>query len=190
MCSIQAAVAGLNIATSIQEYRSKKALAKTQRAVNERTRENSDKAYLYDIQRIDNERVAANREKVMEEFRQSQESIKKQSQALNLNAGNSDKIIQDIAGTYDMQFLDVARDYETDMVRLLGKEQEAYAAQERRYNSIAPVVEPSRTGLLLNIGVNAAKGYQAHTAATEGALSNTDDINKLSAIRTATEGSS
>lgn len=189
MCSVQAAVAGLNIATSIQEYRSKKAIAKTQEITNQRTRENSDKAYLYDIQRIDNERVASNREKVMEEFRQSQESIKKQAQALNLNAGNSDKIIQDIAGTYDMQFLDVARDYESDMVRLLGKEEEAYAAQERRYNSIPPVIQPSRTGLLLKIGTQAAAGYQAHSAATSGALSNTEEINKLAAIRTATEGS-
>jgi hypothetical protein len=190
MCSIQAAVAGLNIATSIQEYRSKKAVAKGQEIANAQTRENSDKAYLYDIQRIDNEAVSANREKVVEDFRLSQESIKKQAQALNLNAGNSDKIIQDIAGTYDMQFLDVARDYETDMVRLLGKQEEAYAAQERRYNSIPPVIQPSRTGLLLNIGANAAMGYQAHQAATAGALTNTEEINKLSAIRTATEGSS
>lgn len=189
MCSIQAAVAGLNIATSIQEHRAKQAMAQAQMQRNEQTRRNSDQAYLYDIQKIDNEMVATSREKVAEKFRISQEKIKKQSIGLNLNGGNSDKIIQDIAGAYDLQFLDVTRDYQADTARLGEKYYEAYTAQQRRYNSIQPVSSPSNLGLLFKIGTQAAQGYQAHTAAV-GGTSNVNDINKLAAIRTATEGSS
>jgi len=188
MCSVQAAVAGLNIATSIQEHRSKKAIAAAQNRANEQSRRNSDQAYLYDISKIDNEKVAASREKMAEEFRLRQEARKKQAQALNLNAGNSGKIIQDIAGTYDLQFLDVARDYEADVVRMIDKTQEAYSAQQRRYSSIQDVAAPSSLGLALKIGTQAALGYQAHTSAVSGA-SNVNDINKLAGIRTATEGS-
>jgi hypothetical protein len=36
----------------------------------------------------------------------------------------------------------------------------------KTYNSIAPVVEPSRTGLLLDVAMTAGEGYIAHTDAT------------------------
>jgi len=165
MCSIQLAMAGLSIVSSIQEYNSKKAVAAAQERANEQTRRNSDQAYLYDLSKIDSEAVSASREKALANFKNTQDANKKLAQNLNLNAGNPDKIIQDIAGTHDMAFLDVTKDYETDVTRLYGKTKEAYAAQQRRYNSIAPVVMPSRTGLFLNVATAAAKGYQAHTAA-------------------------
>jgi hypothetical protein len=109
--------------------------------------------------------VSASREKKAEEFKISQENNKKQAQALNLNAGNGVKIVQDIAGTYDMQFLDVVRDYETDVMKLTGQESEAYAAQQRRYNSIKPVTMPSQTGLLLQVATIGAEGYQSYKKA-------------------------
>jgi hypothetical protein len=165
MCSVQAAVAGLSIMSSIQEYRSQKAIAQGQEKANEQTRRNSDQAYLYDISKIDAEAVSASREKALANFKNTQDANKKLAQNLNLNAGNPDKIIQDIAGTYDMAFLDVTKDYETDITKLYGKTKEAYAAQQRRYNSIAPVMMPSRTGLLLKVATQAATGYQAHSAA-------------------------
>ncbi len=59
-----------------------------------------------------------------------------------------------------MQFLDVARDYETDVIKLMGQETEAYAAQQRRYNVIKPVPMPSQTGLLLQVATAGAEGYQ------------------------------
>jgi len=43
---------------------------------------------------------------------------------------------------------------------------DAYANMAKTYNSIAPVVEPSRTGLLLDIAMTGAEGYIAHTDAT------------------------
>lgn len=157
MCDIQTA---LKIGTAIQSYRERKAIAKSQQKANAQTRINSDQAYLNDIAKIDREAVAASREKKVEDFKLKQENAEKQAQALNMNAGNGVKIVQDIAGAYDMQFLDVARDYEMDVVKLMGQESEAYAAQQRRYNSIKPVAMPSRTGLMLQVATIGAGGYQ------------------------------
>lgn len=168
MCDVVSAITtGLKIATAVQDYRSKKVVAESQEKANAITRKNSDQAYLNDLSKIDNEYVLASREKKAEDFRISQENIKKQSQALNKNAGNGIKIVQDIAGTYDMQFLDVARDYETDVIKLMYQEDDAYAAQQRRYNSIKPVTMPSQTGLFLQIGTAGMEGYQMNKALTK-----------------------
>lgn len=168
MCSVQLAVAGLNIASTMQEYKSAKAVAQAKQRANEQTRRNSDQAYLNDISKIDSEAVSASREKSLAEFKAGQKASAAEAKALNLNVGNADKIIQDMAGTNDMQFLDVTRDYETDIFKLRTQETDSYAAQQRRYNSIAPVMMPSRTGAMLKIATQAASGYQAHSAATGG----------------------
>jgi hypothetical protein len=159
MCDV---VTALKIGTAIVSYRNQRAIAKGQQRANDQTRKNSDQAYLNDIAKIDAEYVLASREKKAEDFKTKQESAKKQAQALNMNAGNGTKIIQDIAGTYDMQFLDVARDYETDVIKLMSQEREAYAAQQRRYNSIKPVAMPSQTGLMLQVATIGAEGYQKY----------------------------
>ena len=157
MCDI---VTALKIGSAVMQFRNQRAIAKSQTIANAETRKNSDQAYLNDLSKIDNEYVLASRERKVEDFKASQEKNKKQAQALNLNAGNGDKIIQDIAGTYDMAFLDTARDYETDIIKLMGQEREAYAAQQRRYNSIKPVSMPSQTGLMLHVATIGAEGYQ------------------------------
>ena len=186
MCDV---VTALKIGTAIVSYRNQKAIAKSQQKANAETRKSSDQAYLNDLSKIDREAVSASREKQAAEFKIKQENNKKQAQALNLNAGNGAKIVQDIAGAYDMQFLDVARDYETDVIKLMGQEREAYAAQQRRYNAIKPVPLPSKTGLLLQVATIGAEGYQSYKNDTLP-KTNTEEINKISAIRTATEGSS
>jgi hypothetical protein len=165
MCDpVTIASTALKVITSIQEHRSLQAVAAAKQIANEQTRRNSDQAYLYDLSKIDKEAVSASREKALANFKDTQDANKKLAQNLNLNAGNPDKIIQDIAGTYDMAFLDVTRDYETDISRLYGKTKEAYSAQQRRYNSIAPVMMPSRTGLFLKVGTQIASGYQSGMA--------------------------
>jgi hypothetical protein len=152
MCDpVTIALTGLKVMTSIQEHRSLKAVAAAKERANEQTRKNSDQAYLYDLSKIDKETVSSARELKAAQFKNSQDTNKKLAQTLNLNAGNPDKIIQDIAGTQDMDFLDSTRDYETDVTKLYDKTNEAYAAQQRRYNSIAPVMMPSRTGLFLKV---------------------------------------
>ena len=174
MCDV---VTALKIGTAIYAHQSKRALAKGQMKANEQTRRNSDQAYLNDISKIDREAVSASREKAIAKFKISQQNKRKQAQSLNLNAGNPDKIVQDIAGAYDMQFLDVARDYETDVLKLYDQTDDAYAAQQRRYNSIKPVSMPSNTGLLLSVAAAGAEGYQKYNAGQSSSTSLFDSSN-------------
>ena len=163
MCDV---VTALKVGMAVQNYRSAKAVAKGQKLANTETRKNSDKAYLNDISKIDKDAVLATREKKAEDFRLSQEENAKKAEALNTNAGNGLKIMQDIGGGYDMQFLDVSRDFETDVLNLVSQESEAYGAQERRYNSIKPVTMPSKTGLYLQVATIGAEGYYKNKSAT------------------------
>ena len=166
MCSIQAAMAGVQIVGKVQEYREQKALAASKRAANDRTRENAQVAYMRDINKIDQEKVQADQEKAVAEFKTKQESKKKIAQNLNLNAGNSVVIVQDIGSLYNDEYTEINREYKGDMITLANQTTDAYANLSKTYNSIAPVTEPSRTGLLLDIATTAGEGYIAHTDAT------------------------
>lgn len=167
MCDpVTIAVVGLNVMTTMNEHKSAKAVAQAKQRANERTRRNSDQAYLNDISKIDSEAVSASREKAAALFDANRKAEAAESKAINLNAGNADKIIQDMAGTRDLQFFDVTRDYETDIFKLSGQKTDAYAAQQRRYNSIAPVIMPSSTGAMLKIGTQVAGGFQTSLART------------------------
>ena len=167
MCSIQAAMAGVQIVGKVQEYREKKALAASKRATNDRTRENANVAYMRDINKIDQEKVQADQEKAVAEFKTKQESKKKLAQNLNLNAGNAVAIVQDIGSLYNDEYTEINREYKGDMIVLANQTTDAYANMAKVYNSIAPVTEPSRTGLLLDIATTAGEGYVAHTDATK-----------------------
>lgn len=166
MCSIQAAMAGVQIVGKVQEHREKKALAASKRASQDRTRENANVAYMRDINKIDQEKVQADQEKAVAEFKTKMESKKKLAQALNLNAGNSVAIVQDIGSLYNDEYTEIMRDYKGDMITLGNQTQDAYANMSKVYNSLEPVTEPSRTGLLLDIATTAGEGYIAHTDAT------------------------
>ena len=167
MCSIQAAMAGVQIVGKVQEYREQKALAASKRAANDRTRENAQVAYMRDINKIDQEKVQADQEKTVAEFKTKQESKKKLAQALNLNVGNNLAIVQDIGSLYNDEYTEINRDYKGDMITLAGQTTDAYANMAKVFNSLQPVVEPSRTGLLLDIASTAGTGYIAHTDATK-----------------------
>ena len=167
MCSIQAAMAGVQIVGKVQEYREQKALAASKRAANDRTRENAQVAYMRDINKIDQEKVQADQEKAVAEFKTKQESKKKLAQNLNLNAGNAVAIVQDIGSLYNDEYTEINREYKGDMITLANQTTDAYANMAKVYNSITPVTEPSRTGLLLDIATTAGEGYVAHTDATK-----------------------
>ena len=167
MCSIQAAMAGVQIVGKVQEYREQKALAASKRAANERTRENAQVAYMRDINKIDQEKVQADQEKAVAEFKTKQESKKKLAQALNLNAGNAVVIVQDIGSLYNDEYTEINREYKGDMITLANQTTDAYANMAKTYNSIAPVVEPSRTGLLLGLATTGAQGYINYDTATK-----------------------
>ena len=159
MCSIQAAMAGVQIVGKVQEYREQKALAASKREANNRTRENAQVAYMRDINKIDQEKVQADQEKAVAEFKTKQESKKKLAQALNLNAGNRVAIVQDIGSLYNDEYTEINREYKGDMITLAGQTTDAYANMAKVYNSLEPVVEPSRTGLLLGLATTGAQGY-------------------------------
>ena len=166
MCSIQAAMAGVQIVGKVQEHREAKALAASKRAANDQTRVNANIAYMRDINKIDQEKVQADQEKAVAEFKTNQEKKKASAQALNLNAGNAVVIVQDIGALYNDEYTEINREYKSDMMTIGNQTTDAYANMAKTYNSIAPVVEPSRTGLLLDIAMTAGEGYIAHTSAT------------------------
>ena len=115
---------------------------------------------MRDINKIDQEKVQADQEKAVAEFKTKQESKKKLAQALNLNAGNAVAIVQDIGSLYNDEYTEINREYKGDMITLANQTTDAYANMAKVYNSIAPVVEPSRTGLLLDVAMTTgAQGY-------------------------------
>ena len=166
MCSIQAAMAGVQIVGKVQEYREQKALAAEKRRANAITIENANRAYIRDINKIDQEKVQADQEKAAAKIKTDMEKKKKIAQNINLNAGNRVAIVQDIGSLYNDEYNENARDYKGDMITLANQTTDAYANMAKTYNSIAPVVEPSRTGLLLDVAMTAGEGYIAHTDAT------------------------
>jgi len=162
MCGVpqaQLALTAISAVGKVQEYREQKALAASKRAANDRTRENAQVAYMRDINKIDQEKVLADQEKAVAEFKTKQESKKKLAQALNLNVGNNVAIVQDIGSLYNDEYTEINRDYKGDMITLAGQTTDAYANMAKVFNSLQPVVEPSRTGLLLDLGTTAAQGY-------------------------------
>ena len=170
MCGVpqaQLALTAISAVGKVQEYREQKALAASKRAANDRTRENAQVAYMRDINKIDQEKVQADQEKAVAEFKTKQESKKKLAQALNLNAGNAVAIVQDIGSLYNDEYTEINRDYKGDMITLAAQTTDAYANMSKVYNSLQPVVEPSRTGLLLDLATTGAQGYINYDTATK-----------------------
>ena len=59
-----------------------------------------------------------------------------------------------------MSYADILTGYRQDMTALMNDEStDAYANITKTYNSIKPVTEPSRTGLLLGLATTGAEGY-------------------------------
>ena len=167
MCSIQAAMAGVQIVGKVQEYREQKALAASKRRANAVTIENANRAYIRDINKIDQDKVQADQEKTVAKVKTDMEKKKAIAQNINLNAGNSVAIVQDIGSLYNDEYNENNRDYKGDLITIGEQSIDAYANMAKVYNSIAPVTEPSRTGLLLDIATTAGEGYVAHTDATK-----------------------
>ena len=104
--------------------------------------------------------------KTVAKVKTDMEKKKAIAQNINLNAGNRVAIVQDIGALYNDEYNENNRDYKGDLITIGEQSIDAYANMAKVYNSIAPVVEPSRTGLLLDIAMTGAEGYIAHTDAT------------------------
>ena len=170
MCGVPQAQVALSVISAVgkvQEYRENKALAASKRAANDQTRVNANIAYMRDINKIDQEKVQADQEKTVAKVKTDMEKKKAIAQNINLNAGNSVAIVQDIGSLYNDEYNENNRDYKGDLITIGEQSIDAYANMAKVYNSIAPVTEPSRTGLLLDIATTAGEGYVAHTDATK-----------------------
>ena len=159
MCGVAEAMAVMSVMQSIQGYQTQRAAAKAQTEANKITEQNTNIAYLNDIQKIEGEKVEAAREFALEDFKRKMDLRKKQSQALNLGFGNPFKVIQDLAGTGDTDYVELQNAFLSDMYKANYQYTQAYAdMQQNRAKYIKPVTEPSLLGLGLEIGTTAV-GY-------------------------------
>jgi hypothetical protein len=159
MCGVVEAMAVMSVMQSIQGYNAQKAQAKAQERANKITEQNANISYLNDIQKIEGEKVEAAREFALEDFKRKMDLRKKQSQALNLGFGNPFKVIQDLAGTADTDYVELQNAFLSDMYKANYQYTQAYAnMQKTRSQYLKPVVSPNGLGTMLEIGVTAL-GY-------------------------------
>ena len=159
MCNIGAAI---QVAGLVQGYREKKAQNKAIRRDQETSRRGFDRGYLHDMNKIDQEKVNADKEKVKAELKSKAEKNLEISQKTNLGFGNSTKIVQSIGYLFDEDWIAITSDYDKDVQTFQNQQTEAYANLHKGYNSLTSPIEPSRTGLILDVGSTVYEGYQAN----------------------------
>ncbi|AXH71500.1 hypothetical protein P121_gp41 [Pelagibacter phage HTVC121P] len=158
MCNIGTAI---QVASLVHGYREKKAQNKAIRRDQETSRRGFDRGYLHDMNKIDQEKVNADKEKLKAEIKSKAEKNLEISQKTNLGFGNSTKIVQSIGYLFDEDWIAITSDYDKDVQTFKNQQTEAYANLHKGYNSLTSPVEPSRTGLILDIGSTVYEGYQA-----------------------------
>jgi hypothetical protein len=157
MCGVAEAMAVMSVMQSIQGYQTQRAAAKAQEESNRITEQNANISYLNDIQKIEGEKVEAAREFALEDFKRKMELRKKQSQALNLGFGNPFKVVQDLAGTADTDYVELQNAFLSDMYKANNQYTQAYANMKNtRAKYLKPVVKPSALGLGLEIATAGA----------------------------------
>ena len=160
MCNAAYVQAGLAVAGAVQGHREKKAQNKGIRRDQDTTRRNADKGYLHDLNKIDQEKINADMERTKSEISIKAEREKEIAQKTNLGFGNGVKIVQSMGQLYDEEWLEVTSLYDKDMQLFANQKTEAFANMSKTYNSLTPPLEPSRTGLLLDVASSAYGGYQ------------------------------
>ena len=159
MCSIPAA---LQIAGSVVQYQNKKAENKAIRRDQETTRRNADRGYLHDMNKIDQEKVNADMEKSKAEIKSKAEKNLEISQKTNLGFGNNTKIVQSIGYLFDDDWNEITSGYDKDIQLFANQKTEAYANMSKTYNSLKQPIEPSRTGLIIDVASSAYEGYETY----------------------------
>jgi len=159
MCSIPAA---LQIAGSVVQYQNKKAENKAIRRDQETTRRNADRGYLHDMNKIDQEKVNADMEKSKAEIKSKAEKNLEISQKTNLGFGNNTKIVQSIGYLFDDDWNEITSGYDKDVQIFQNQQTEAYANLSKTYNSLKQPIEPSRTGLIIDVASSAYEGYETY----------------------------
>ena len=157
MCNVQAA---LQVAGAVVSYREKKAQNKAIRRDQDTSRSNADKGYLHDLNKIDQEKINADMEKTKAEIKSKAEKDGEIAQKTNLGFGNGVKIVQSIGYLFDNDWVAITSDYNKDMQNLGFQKDEAFANMTKTYNSLTPPIEPSRTGLMLDVASTSYEAYQ------------------------------
>ena len=159
MCNIGAAI---QVAGLVQGYREKKAINKGIRRDQETSRRHFDKGYLHDMNKIDQEKVNADMEKSKAEIKSKAEKNLEISQKTNLGFGNNTKIVQSIGYLFDDDWNEITSGYDKDVQIFQNQQTEAYANLSKTYNSLRPPIEPSRTGLIIDVASSAYEGYETY----------------------------
>ena len=157
MCNIGTAI---QVASLVQGYREKKAQNKAIRRDQETSRKGFDRGYLHDMNKIDQEKVNADKEKVKAEIKSKAEKNLEISQKTNLGFGNSTKIVQSIGYLFDEDWIAITSDYDKDVQTFQNQQTEAYANLHKGYNSLTSPIEPSRTGLMIEVASVSYDAYQ------------------------------
>ena len=157
MCDVATALA---VAGAVNNYQTQKAQNKAIRRDQRATRANADKGYLHDLNKIDQEKVSADMEKIKAEIKTKAERDGEIAQKINLGNANSTKIVQSISQLYDDDWIEITSGHNRDVQMFGNQQNEAYANMSKTYNSLKPPTEPSRTGLMLDIATAANSGYQ------------------------------
>ena len=159
MCNIGTAI---QVASLVQGYREKKAQNKAIRRDQETSRKGFDRGYLHDMNKIDQEKVNADKEKVKAEIKSKAEKNLEISQKTNLGFGNSTKIVQSIGYLFDEDWIAITSDYDKDVQTFQNQQTEAYANLHKGYNSLTSPIEPSRTGLMIDVAAVSYDAYQSN----------------------------
>jgi hypothetical protein len=177
MCGVAEAMAVMSVMQSVQGYQNQRAAAKAQEESNKITAQNANIAYLNDIQKIEGEKVEAAREFALEDFKRKMDLRKKQAQALNLGFGNPFKVVQDLAGTADTDYVELQNAFLSDMYKANYQYTQAYANMKNtRAKYLKNVQKPSALGLGLEIATAGAT-----YAANPNAIVNTQSFTETAA---------
>jgi hypothetical protein len=156
MCGVNEAMAVLSIMNSVNDFQAGKAKAKADRASNEITKANTNMSYMNDLNKIEFERIEAAREMSLTDFGRKMELRKQQAQALNLGFGNPFKVVQDIMGRGDTDYVELQNAFLSDMYKANYQYDQAYSDfLNKRNRHLKTVSEPSVLGLGLQIATTA-----------------------------------
>ena len=151
MCSPEAAMAGLKVASAFAGYQDQKTKARTTQASNTIAKKNASRGLHDDYGYIDYQKGEARDEKVRETTRSKIAKLNEMAKQLNLNAGNPHAIMKDVGTEYETDYMDVAVAYDKDVISLQRKELEAFGAYERTINDLPVPYKPSKLGLAIQI---------------------------------------
>lgn len=150
MCGYAEAQLALMVLGAVSQHQQAEAAADAQEQSNKITAENANMAYLDDLQSIEGERVEAAREFKRKKFLKKHKFRHEMAKALNMNVGNPHKIVQELAGAADTDYIELANAFNTDIRKANYQEKQAYGTYKQTLSKYTkPVQRPSlfATGL-------------------------------------------